>query len=69
MQCITMQQEFVRELGEISPRSICSFGVDEPSLATTAIQYFVMDLQCRRKKGFLKRKLIVTLPIEISTPN
>ena len=26
-QCIIMQQEFVRELGEISP-SICNFGVD-----------------------------------------
>ena len=28
-QCIIMQQEFTRELGEISP-SVCSFGVDAP---------------------------------------
>ena len=26
-QCISMQQEFARELGEISP-SVCNFGVD-----------------------------------------
>ena len=28
-QCIITQQEFARELGEISP-SVCSFGVDAP---------------------------------------